>query len=138
VPKLLTIDPAVTRRKGRVEFQDIPVHAYDEDIAAERGRLGDAALLRMLRDMLVIREFETMLGAFKAQGAYADVKYGYAGPAHLSIGQEGVAVGSAFALAPDDHIFGSHRSHGEFLAKGLSASWRAIRMARCFGRLRGA
>ena len=26
-----------------------------------------------------------------------------------------------FALAPEDHIFGSHRSHGEFIAKGLSA-----------------
>ena len=27
----------------------------------------------------------------------------------------------AFSLAPEDHIFGSHRSHGEILAKGLSA-----------------
>ena len=27
----------------------------------------------------------------------------------------------AFALTPDDHIFGSHRSHGEILAKGFSA-----------------
>jgi 2-oxoisovalerate dehydrogenase E1 component len=30
-------------------------------------------------------------------------------------------VGQAFHLTPDDHIFGSHRSHGEILAKGLSA-----------------
>ncbi len=27
----------------------------------------------------------------------------------------------AFSLAPEDHIFGSHRSHGEILAKGFSA-----------------
>ena len=27
----------------------------------------------------------------------------------------------AFSLTPDDHIFGSHRSHGEILAKGFSA-----------------
>jgi 2-oxoisovalerate dehydrogenase E1 component len=27
----------------------------------------------------------------------------------------------AFALAPEDHIFGSHRSHGEILAKAFSA-----------------
>jgi 2-oxoisovalerate dehydrogenase E1 component len=27
----------------------------------------------------------------------------------------------AFLLGPDDHIFGSHRSHGEILAKGFSA-----------------
>ena len=43
------------------------------------------------------------------------------GPAHLSIGQEAAAVGMAFSLGPDDHIFGSHRSHGEILAKGFSA-----------------
>jgi hypothetical protein len=30
-------------------------------------------------------------------------------------------VGMAFSLTPDDHIFGSHRSHGEILAKGFSA-----------------
>ena len=42
-------------------------------------------------------------------------------PVHLSIGQEASAVGQAFLLDIDDHIFGSHRSHGEILAKGLSA-----------------
>jgi 2-oxoisovalerate dehydrogenase E1 component len=47
--------------------------------------------------------------------------YNHAGPAHLSIGQEAAAVGMAFALTPDDHVFGSHRSHGEILAKGFSA-----------------
>ena len=30
-------------------------------------------------------------------------------------------MGAALALEPADHIFGSHRSHGEFIAKGLSA-----------------
>ena len=49
------------------------------------------------------------------------IAYTYKGPAHLSIGQEGAAVGAALALKPEDHIFGSHRSHGEFIAKGLSA-----------------
>ena len=43
------------------------------------------------------------------------------GPAHLSIGQEASAVGMAYTLEVDDYIFGSHRSHGEILAKGLSA-----------------
>ncbi len=71
--------------------------------------------------MMVVREFESMLGAFKATGAYAGIQYAYKGPAHLSIGQEGAAVGAALALSPEDHIFGSHRSHGEFIAKGLSA-----------------
>ena len=47
--------------------------------------------------------------------------YNHGGPGHLSIGQDAAAVGMAFSLTPDDHIFGSHRSHGEILAKGFSA-----------------
>ncbi len=102
-------------------FNPIPVHAYATPLAAERTALGDGTLLRMLRDMMIIRTFETMLAGFKGQGSYAGIKHIYGGPAHLSIGQEAVAVGSAAALAPTDHVFGSHRSHGEFIAKGLSA-----------------
>ena len=71
--------------------------------------------------MLLIREFETMLNLIKTQGAYESVEYNHPGPAHLSIGQEAAAVGQAIHLAPEDFIFGSHRSHGEILAKCLSA-----------------
>ena len=39
----------------------------------------------------------------------------------FSIGQEAAAVGQSFHLRPDDFIFGSHRSHGEILAKSFSA-----------------
>jgi len=35
------------------------------------------------------------------------------------MGQEAAAVGMAYTLTTDDFIFGSHRSHGEILAKGL-------------------
>lgn len=41
-------------------------------------------------------------------------------PCHLYSGQEAVAVGLCFALAKTDYIFGNHRSHGHFLAKGGS------------------
>lgn len=37
---------------------------------------------------------------------------------HLSIGQEASAVGVAMALRQDDRVFGNHRSHGHYLAKG--------------------
>jgi 2-oxoisovalerate dehydrogenase E1 component len=121
MPKQLLIDPALTRQRMLLPLRDIPVHAYETPLAAERAAVGDDRLLRMLRDMLLIREFETMLAGFKGQGAYAGIKHIYAGPAHLSIGQEAVAVGSAAAFDIDDHVFGSHRSHGEFIAKGLSS-----------------
>jgi 2-oxoisovalerate dehydrogenase E1 component len=37
------------------------------------------------------------------------------------MGQEASSVGQAYLLTSEDFIFGSHRSHGEILAKGLSA-----------------
>ncbi len=127
MPRDLLIDPEVTRKPGRLAFPEIPVHAYRTPLAEERRRRGDAALVRVFRDMLIVREFETMLGAFKGQGAYQDIAFAYKGPAHLSVGQEGAAVGAALALASDDHVFGSHRSHGEFIAKGLAAIARLER-----------
>src|ERR1035438_8084803 len=63
----------------------------------------------------------TILNEIKVKGSYREVRYDHAGPAHLSMGQEAAAVGMAFALTPDDHIFGSHRAHGEILAKAFSA-----------------
>lgn len=39
-------------------------------------------------------------------------------PCHLSSGQEAVAVGICAGLTRDDYVFGSHRSHGHYLAKG--------------------
>src|SRR5207248_3504063 len=78
-------------------------------------------LIRIHRDMAIIRTFENMLNDVKKNNTFAGIEYNHRGPAHLSIGQEASAVGQAFLLGIDDHIFGSHRSHGEILAKGLSA-----------------
>ena len=75
----------------------------------------------MYEDMLLIRVFENMLQSIKTQGSYEGIEYDHKGPAHLSIGQEASSVGQAFLLGIDDHILGSHRSHGEILAKGMSA-----------------
>jgi acetoin:2,6-dichlorophenolindophenol oxidoreductase subunit alpha len=41
-------------------------------------------------------------------------------PCHLYSGQEAVAVGVCTPLSDDDYIFGTHRSHGHYLAKGGS------------------
>jgi 2-oxoisovalerate dehydrogenase E1 component len=71
--------------------------------------------------MVIIREFENMLNLIKTTNEYKGISYNHPGPAHLSIGQEASAVGMAYNLDIDDFIFGSHRSHGEILAKGLSA-----------------
>ncbi len=115
------IDPQETRAASRVEFKPIPVNVYDRSVKEELAVYGDKALWRIWRDMAIIRAFETMLNEVKLRNTYKGVDYNHRGPAHLSIGQEASAVGQTFLLSIDDHIYGSHRSHGEILAKGLSA-----------------
>jgi 2-oxoisovalerate dehydrogenase E1 component len=119
--KELLIDPATTRSRSELTFDSIQVNTYKPDLAAERKLHGDEALERIGRDMILVREFELMLQAIKRDGSYKGIDYVHAGPAHLSIGQEAAAVGQAFTLGSIDKVFGSHRSHGEVIAKGLSA-----------------
>lgn len=119
--KLISIDPAEARRKSVIKVKAIPVNAYISDPKQEAKQYGPDNLLRIYRDMVTIREFETMLDQIKKQGAYEGIEYNHKGPAHLSIGQEAAAVGQCYHLSPDDFIFGSHRSHGEILAKSFSA-----------------
>ncbi|MBD3347297.1 MAG: dehydrogenase [Chitinivibrionales bacterium] len=121
MPKKLIIDPKVVRRSGKIVLDPIPVNQYKNGFAEESKRRSKEDFIRIYRDMCVVREFETMLNTIKTTGEYAGVKYNHPGPAHLSIGQEAAAVGMAYTLDVDDYIFGSHRSHGEILAKGLSA-----------------
>jgi len=121
MPKSLPIHPSDVRKSGMIEFDPIPLCRYDRSVKDELSRYPAEALVRIYRDMTLIRTFETMLDQVKKKGQYADIPYDHRGPAHLSIGQEASAVGQAFLLGTDDHIFGSHRSHGEILAKGLSA-----------------
>lgn len=123
MPKSLMITPAESRKTGNLDFSPIPVNRYNRSISDElaSGAFTKADLLRIQHDMEVIRAFENMLNEIKLRGNYKGIEYNHRGPAHLSIGQEASAVGQAYLLGVDDHIYGSHRSHGEILAKGLSA-----------------
>ncbi len=121
MPKVQFIDPSVARKAGEITFQPIPVNQYNKTIQEEKKNFSKDELIRIYHDMVVIREFETMLNLIKTTGEYSGVSYDHPGPAHLSIGQEASAVGMAYTLTVDDFIFGSHRSHGEILAKGLSS-----------------
>ncbi len=119
--KLIPIDPAEARRSSVLVGREVPVNAYRSNPAHEAQTFGRDGLIRIYRDMVYIREFETMLDRIKREGAYQGIAYDHLGPAHLSIGQEAAAVGQSYHLQPHDFIFGSHRSHGEILAKSLSA-----------------
>lgn len=121
MPKSQFIDPAEVRKSGWIEFNKIPVNQYNKTIEEEKTNFTTEDFLRIYTHMRVINEFEGMLNSIKTTSEYNGISYNHPGPAHLSLGQEASAVGQAYLLTTDDFIFGSHRSHGEILAKGLSA-----------------
>lgn len=126
MPKSQHITPNDVRKPGFIKFNDIPVNQYNKSIADEKKEKNftDEDLVRIYRDIALLREFETMIRDCKVNGVYNGVNHTYPGPSHLSIGQEATAVGQAYLLNQDDITFGSHRSHGEILAKGLSSIFK--------------
>jgi 2-oxoisovalerate dehydrogenase E1 component len=124
MPKNQNINPKVVRKPRFIEFSKIPVNQYNKTIEQEKANFSNDDFIRIYHDMVVIREFETMLNLIKTTNEYNGIPYNHPGPAHLSIGQEASAVGMAYTLGVEDYIFGSHRSHGEILAKGLSAIYK--------------
>jgi len=98
---------------------------------AEAQAAGTPPPAEVLRDwleqMLLIRQFE-------AESVRLSLSNQIPGGIHSSAGQEGVAVGTAQALGPDDVVSGTHRSHHHALAKGLTP--REV-MAELFGKADG-
>lgn len=84
-------------------------------------------LLRMYECMLKIRLFEERVGDLVQAN---EVKT----PCHLYIGQEAIATGVCFALEKKDYVWGGHRSHGHYLAKG--GDLKAM-MAEIYGKATG-
>ena len=84
-------------------------------------------LLGMLRDMIMIREFEELAMQLRAAGKIYGV-------VHPCSGQEAVAVGVCACLTRSDRITSTHRGHGHCIAKG--ADIRRM-MAELFGRVDG-
>ena len=121
MPKSQYIDPGKVFEPGYIDFDSIPLCRYNKTIEEEKQIYSKSDFMRIYHDMRTIREFETMLNEIKVKSEYNGVKYNNPGPAHLSIGQEASAVGQAYCMDINDFQFGSHRSHGEILAKGLSS-----------------
>ena len=124
MPKSQYVDPQKVFESSFIKFSDIPVNRYSKTIEEEKAIYTKDDMLRIYHDMRTIREFETMLNEVKVKSAYNGVEYNNPGPAHLSIGQEASAVGEAYSLDINDLTFGSHRSHGEILAKSLSSIFK--------------
>lgn len=120
MPKRMYVDPVSMREPGVIEFTPILKNQYQKTVKEEKKRFSREEFVNIYRDMLLIREFELMLQAIKKLGTYAGRSFTYPGPAHLSLGEEAVAVGQSFWLDKDDCIIGNHRSHHEMIAKAMS------------------
>jgi TPP-dependent pyruvate/acetoin dehydrogenase alpha subunit len=78
----------------------------------------------MLTTMYLIRAFEEKVDELFMRGEMH-------GTTHLSIGQEGTAVGAVSTLRSDDFITSTHRGHGHFITKGADIS---LMMAELLGK----
>lgn len=78
------------------------------DILEERG---PDFMKQILQRMHVIRSFEERAELLYAMGKVH-------GTMHLSIGQEGTAIGASYALEKGDYLLNHHRGHGHCLAWG--------------------
>jgi 2-oxoisovalerate dehydrogenase E1 component len=105
------------------EIGSIRGFQYAGDLGSElqAGTIAEAEALEILDDMLAVRELEEMIVRLRSGGYDALPGYDYRGPTHVSIGQEGAAVGASSVLRIDDNITSSHRGHGDAIAKGFSA-----------------
>ncbi|MCP4621234.1 MAG: pyruvate dehydrogenase, partial [Bradyrhizobium sp.] len=104
----------------------IPAYKFSSDLRGEidGGRITADEAAWIFEDMLVIRELEEMIVALR-MGAYEAISgFNYRGPTHVSVGQEGTAVGACAPLTIEDKITSTHRGHGESLAKGTIAIHR--------------
>jgi len=93
MPKSIFINPKEVRKPKILKINDISINQYKPDIKKEIKKYGEEKLLKIYYDILMIREFETMLNSIKIQGSYEGIEYNRLGPAYLSIGQEAAAVG---------------------------------------------
>jgi len=106
-----------------IDCGKIPAYQYCGSLKSElkAKTLTPPEAVKLLEDMLIIREFEEMIVKLRS-GAYEPIRdYDYRGPTHVSVGQEGTAAGACGALLLADNITSTHRGHGESLAKGTVA-----------------
>lgn len=82
-----------------------------EDEGSPDFPVSDDVLRRMYQSMLRIRICEERIAKLIDQ---KEIQC----PCHLCIGQEAVPAGVCAALEPADMVWGGHRSHGHYLAKG--------------------
>ena len=85
MPINLYVDPNEALAKGAIRFCDIPVCRYSLTIEHEKQIYTTREFIRIYHDMMMIREFETMLSDLKEKGEYYGVKYKLNAPDRKSV-----------------------------------------------------
>ncbi len=88
------------------------VREPSKEVSANESPPDSKLLLRLYRDMLLIRRFEERAGQLYGMGLIG-------GFCHLYIGQEAVITGMMSVATPGDSIIASYRCHGHMLACGM-------------------
>ncbi len=100
----------------------IKLFQYDGDLKQELANgLSRQQAIAMYDCMSAIRLFEERIAELKSGRCKLLPRWRFVGATHLSIGQEGVAVGAVEPLNHHDHITSTHRGHGHSIAKGFFA-----------------
>lgn len=89
--------------------------------------LSKEKLLKLYRDMVLIRQFEDVVQVYAANGTIP-------GFVHLSTGEEACHAGIVAALRKTDYKFPDHRSHGSYILFGTDPK---LVMAEIFGKSTG-
>lgn len=84
-------------------------------------------LAQMYQKMVLIRGFEEQVDDLFARGKVH-------GTTHLSIGEEATAVGACAPLRECDYVLGTHRGHGQCIARGADVR---LMMAELLGKKTG-
>src|SRR3979409_424942 len=93
----------------------IPANAKSDDKVTSIGggkTVTKELLLKLYRDMLMIRRFEEKAGQLYGMGLIG-------GFCHLYIGQEAVVIGMQMAIEKGDQVITGYRDHGHMLACGM-------------------
>ncbi len=94
------------------ENTEKPVRKPSKEDSANESPPDAKLLLRLYREMLLIRRFEERAGQLYGMGLIG-------GFCHLYIGQEAVITGMMSVATPGDSIIASYRCHGHMLACGM-------------------
>lgn len=104
--------------KRMLSFGQVPCYQYDKSLKDElAGNMTSDDAFFLYRQMQYVRAFESVIIKLRNGELVPFEGYKFSGATHLSIGQEGTAVGANAALRGDDYITSSHRGHGHGIAK---------------------